>query len=229
MKPTTHALATPSVARTHSPLRSEPSPTPARGTVGFYGPIYDRLYRRGYHSNADYSHAQALCQVVNDRFRPASVLDVGCSHGWTMEFFAMRGVRAVGIDASEVAVRRARRLGRDARLASATDLPFDDGAFDLVLSTDCLEHMRPDDAPRAVAEMSRVAVRWIAIKVNPRPDRNRWWRWLAGTPLHLTCEPVANWLERFAREGFDPVHTDHANEQFVLERRDRTGTRRGEH
>ncbi len=186
---------------------------------GFYGRLYDRLHARGYHRGPDYSHAKVLATRLLEAHHPTSVLDVGCAQGWSVEWFAMHGIDARGIDVSSVAVRRARRLGRDVRLASATDLPFEDRAFDVVLSTDCLEHMRPEDAPRAVAEMARVAGRLIAIKVNPRPDRNRWWRWVAGTSLHLTCEPVEWWFARFAEHGFAVIESDDPREEYILERR----------
>lgn len=186
--------------------------------VGVYSRVYDRLYRFGYHSKPEYSHAKVLSAAAMRRWAPASVLDVGCSLGWTLEYFSMHGARAVGVDVSEVAVRKARRLGRDARLASACSLPFGDGAFDLVLSTDCLEHLRPEHAERAVAEISRVAGVGVAIKVNPRPDRNRWWRWVAGTPLHLTCVPVRTWLGWFERHGLRVVEADDAREEYLLER-----------
>jgi SAM-dependent methyltransferase len=186
--------------------------------VGFYGRVYDRLYRWGYHRKANYSHAKVLSAAAHDRWQPASVLDVGCSLGWTLEFFGSKGARAVGVDVSEVAVRRCRKLGRDARVASAAQLPFRDREFELVISTDCLEHLTPADAPSAVREMARVSGNGIAIKINPRSDRNRWWRIIAGTPLHLTCLPVETWLEWFASEGFHLVERNDAREEFLLQR-----------
>ena len=186
---------------------------------GFYGRLYDRLHARGYHRGPDYSHAKVLAERLIADHHPTSLLDVGCAQGWTVEHFSMLGVPSVGVDVSSVAVQRGRRIGRDLRLASAVDLPFADRQFDVVLSTDCLEHMRPEDAPLAVAEMARVSARLVAVKVNPREDRNRWWKWMAGTPLHLTCEPVEWWLARFAEHGFHVIHADDPREEYILERR----------
>ncbi|MCA3005756.1 MAG: class I SAM-dependent methyltransferase [Planctomycetaceae bacterium] len=186
--------------------------------AAFYGRIYNRLYRLGYHRGRDYSHAKELSKSAMAELKPTSMLDVGCSTGWTLEYFSQQGVQAVGVDISEVAVKSAQKLGRDARVASATDLPFGDRAFDLVLSTDCLEHMRPEDAPRAVAEMTRVAKRWIAVKINPRQDRNKWWKFLAGTHLHLTCVPVETWLGWFREHGFEVLRADEPREEYLLQR-----------
>lgn len=186
-------------------------------TGGRYRRVYDRLYRLGYHARRDKSHAKILSRLALEHWHPGSVLDVGCSLGWTLEYFSSQGISAVGVDISEVAVRRARQLGRDARLACASCLPFSDASFDVVLSSDCLEHLDEDDARRAVAEMVRVARRGIAVKINPRLDRDRLWKLLAGSPLHLTLQPVEQWLGWFRAEGWSVAHADAEREEFLLE------------
>lgn len=182
-----------------------------------YAHVYNRLYRLGYHARPTKSHAKALCQRALDRWAPASVLDVGCSLGWSLGFFADHGVSAVGVDISRVAVARARRLGRDARVACASRLPFAAGSFDVVLSTDCLEHLAESDAREAVGEIARVARRGIAIKINPRPDRDKLWRLIARGPLHLTLQPVDRWLCWLEHAGWRVALADHNREEFLLE------------
>jgi SAM-dependent methyltransferase len=181
-----------------------------------YARIYDRLYRLGYHRRPDKSHAKVLAERALRLWNPESVLDVGCSIGWAVGYFADRGVRAVGVDVSAIAVRNGSRLGRDIRLACATHLPFDEASFDVVMSTDCLEHLAADDAVKAVREMCRVARRGIALKVNPRKDRDRLWKVIAGTSLHLTVQPVANWLEWFDAAGWSVLEGDDAREEYML-------------
>jgi len=183
-----------------------------------YRRIYDRLYRLGYHRNTEKSHAKILAERASVQWNPSSVLDVGCSHGWVLGYFADRGTRAVGIDVSEIAVAKARDLGRDARQACATALPFPDVSFDVVLSTDCLEHLSLTDARLAVREMCRVARIGIAVKVNPRLDRDRLWKWIAGTPLHLTIQPVDTWLTWFNEEGWSILAQDVPREEYLLSR-----------
>ena len=85
-----------------------------------------------------------------------SILDCGCGTGYNLPMLRRHG-RAVGVDLTFSglkygAARGERRLAQ----ASATHLPFADGAFDLVTSFDVLYGL-PDEAERAAfEEMHRV-------------------------------------------------------------------------
>lgn len=193
------------------------NPAKTDGGVDFYRGIYERLYRLGYHRDTDYSHAKDLCALLLDRYQFESILDVGCSHGWSVGFFQKRGRRAAGVDVSATAVERGRGLGRDLRVASAAALPFRDGEFDVVMSTDCFEHLRPEDVDAAVGEALRVARRYVALKICPRGDRNNWWKLLAGgRRLHMCVRPLEWWKTRFTAGGARLIHDD--GETFILEK-----------
>ncbi len=64
------------------------------------------------------------------------LLDVACGAGLAIELACLRGALCSGIDASErlVAVARDRNPGADLRVGDMHDLPWDDGAFDVVTS-----------------------------------------------------------------------------------------------
>ncbi|MEM9374392.1 MAG: class I SAM-dependent methyltransferase [Planctomycetota bacterium] len=109
--------------------------------------------------------------------------------------------------------------GLHVHLASATDLPFDDEQFELVMSTDCIEHLRPDDVVTAVDEAWRVSSKYFAFKINPRTDRNRMRKFLARTPLHLTLMPLEAWTALFERKGGKLIQVPGVdNEEFVIEK-----------
>ena len=92
---------------------------------------------------------------------PARVLDVGCGTGALAARLAERGYEVVGLDPSRRDARGdARACARDvaACRASATEMPFADGEFDLSLSVATMHHIAdPDAVRRALAEMVRVA------------------------------------------------------------------------
>lgn len=94
-----------------------------------------------------------------DRFVPHRdgrvALDLGCAQGILSYFIRQKGGYWVSADEDLINVRTAREVLNDGLVALAgTALPFRDGAFDLVVGLDYLEHV--DDDNRVLEEISRV-------------------------------------------------------------------------
>lgn len=51
------------------------------------------------------------------------------------------------------------------RVGSGTKLPFPDKSFDVVIAVDTLEHVKPANRPKVIAEMRRVAKKEIIVAV----------------------------------------------------------------
>ena len=84
------------------------------------------------------------CQRTIQSLDQAKILEVGCGTGATLKSLHSFG-KVVGIDVSMAALRYSRDRGiRNVLQASGTALPFVDGAFDLVVSMDVLEHVEGD-------------------------------------------------------------------------------------
>jgi len=77
---------------------------------------------------------------------------------------------------------------------SVLALPFPDGYFDTVLSTDCMEHLAPDDVPTALRELYRVSSRYVFLQIATTHDRDGHW--------HLTVEDREWWEARCFEAGF---------------------------
>ena len=95
-----------------------------------------------------------------------SVLDVGCGGGIALHLLGRQrpDVRAVGLEKSPKTAGAARALfGVEVVEGSADALPFDDGAFDVVMANEVLEHLPWGVYARTVDEMCRVATRGIVI------------------------------------------------------------------
>lgn len=71
------------------------------------------------------------------------VLDVGCGDGIVGECLQRKtGVKVIGIDISEGAVKKAREKGIEAKVASSEEkFPFQDHTFDKVFWGDNIEHL----------------------------------------------------------------------------------------
>jgi len=88
------------------------------------------------------------------------VLDIATGTGWTSRRVAEHGAKVIGIDISEGMLDAAREIASerrfeiDYRLADAEALPFEDGAFDAVISTCGV--MFAGDRGAAAAELARV-------------------------------------------------------------------------
>jgi SAM-dependent methyltransferase len=84
-------------------------------------------------------------------------LDVGCSAGFIADELALAGARTTGVDIDEPGLARAReRFGQRVEFhhARGEELPFEDGALDVVVLNHIYEHVV--DPVAVVAEIHRV-------------------------------------------------------------------------
>jgi SAM-dependent methyltransferase len=109
---------------------------------------------------------RALLQALDDAATPlagARVLDVGCGSGYFLHRFSEYGAgECHGIDllASRIEAARQQYPRQEWHVGSATELPFEDGSFDLVTQFTCLSSILDDPTRAAGArEMLRVAGR----------------------------------------------------------------------
>lgn len=99
---------------------------------------------------------------------PGSILEVGCNIGLNLR--AIDRLSAAKLYAVEPNAKARQRLINDKvvpdeRLHNATgqDLPFGDGAMDMVFTSGVLIHVHPNDLPAVADEMHRVSNRWILV------------------------------------------------------------------
>ena len=101
------------------------------------------------------------------------LLDVACGSGLAIELARLRGARCAGIDASArlVAVARFRSPESDIRVGDMHDLPWEDGAFDVVTSFRGIWGTTPDavnEIRRVLRPSGRVGLTvWGHLKVSP--------------------------------------------------------------
>ncbi|HVE67747.1 MAG TPA: methyltransferase domain-containing protein [Solirubrobacteraceae bacterium] len=131
-----------------------------------------------------------------------TVLDAGCGVGWGADLLARAGaarVTGVDADAAALAVARERYAGSfEAVESDVLDLPFPDGAFDVVVCFEVIEHLR--DAERLLAELHRVLGPDGALLLSS-PNRGVY---PPGNPFHVREHTSAE-LEAMLRAEFAQV------------------------
>lgn len=161
-----------------------------------YGELYSEYWSHtDRFGESSFHNATQLAQQIVRLTGGTRVLDVGSGMGALVRAFLAMGIDAQGVDVSEVAVTHSESMtpGRFVT-GSILDLPFEDDAFDIVVSTDCLEHIAREDVPKALLELHRVCSKSIYLNIATRPDRdNRW---------HLTVESQSWWENQLFDSGF---------------------------
>lgn len=120
-------------------------------------PTGERLIPHAQHGELVHAEHLARYQLATALAPGRRVLDAACGEGYgTAMLAAAGGAPAVGADLDEPTVERARERypACEFQAADIAALPFADGAFDLVVSFETIEHV--PDAEAALAELARV-------------------------------------------------------------------------
>jgi 2-polyprenyl-3-methyl-5-hydroxy-6-metoxy-1,4-benzoquinol methylase len=180
-------------------------PVPTGNTYDKYGsqnPVVRRLMA-GFEARLD---------ELWDKAAPMSILDVGCGEGVLTAQWADRlgDGRIVGIDLEDPKLQaewaQRQRSNLDYQVEDATNLSFSDDEFDMATAIEVLEHV--PDPERTVAEMARVAKRWLLVSVPREPlwrglnmARGAYVKDLGNTPGHVNHWSKRSFVSMLSRHG----------------------------
>lgn len=124
---------------------------------------YEELYEledRHWWFRGRWAVVEALLGRTQLPARPR-ILDAGCGTGGNLQRYAQFG-EATGVEPFPEAVRRCHERGFESvRQAGLEAIPFADESFDLIASTDVLEHVEAEE--QALRELWRVAAPGAAL------------------------------------------------------------------
>lgn len=129
-------------------------------------------------------------ELLPDDIAGKRVLDVGCGTGWFSRYAHERGAIVTSLDVGTSLLQQTlQKADVLPTVGDAHSLPFSDKSFDIVLSSEVIEHTA--NPRRAVAEMARV-LRNGGVLVLTCP--NKTWQWSV---------TLANWLGVRPFEGHE--------------------------
>ncbi len=134
------------------------------------------------------------------------VLDLGCGDGALTDRLAGAGAQPVGVEVAQAALdrARARHPGLPFELAPIDGpLPLADGAFDVVWSSEVIEHVA--DTARWLSEVRRVLVPGGRLLLTT-PNHSRIRLLVAG--IELYSEPLGDHLHLYAAQSLRGVLDD---------------------
>ena len=132
------------------------------------------------------------------------ILDIGCGKGYLL-FDILKvipGAKICGIDISEYAIAHSKpEISGHLRIGSATDLPWPDKTFDLVISINTLHCLHAYDLEKALSEMERVGKKHKYLCVESyRTEKRRRIFSTGRSPARPSTQPD-EWLWWFKQTG----------------------------
>lgn len=124
-----------------------------------YTDVYEDLYKNGYHPGGPRGDAYNFeyYNIDISNYDQGNILDIGCGYGYYLENIKKQtNLNVYGIDPSTTAIQSCIEKGLTCVVGSITNTPYDDNYFDVIHSSDVLEHLHPDDRIKALKEIYRI-------------------------------------------------------------------------
>ena len=167
----------------------------------------DRLYGYG-----GYNYHPRFWQETVKRFRDyyrlandVSILDVGCGKGFMMHDFKelMPKASIAGIDISQYAYDNCLPSMKPfMRIGNASELPWPDNSFDLVISINTLHNLELEGCKQALREVQRVSKNHSFIVNDAWRNEEERRGMLAWNLTALTYMHVDDWQKLFKEVGY---------------------------
>ena len=135
----------------------------------------------------------------------SSLLDVGCAKGFMLHDLAesIPGITLKGIDISEYAIKNAMvDMKLHLQVANATQLPFPDKTFDVVISINTVHNLDRNDCAKALQEIERVSRGHSFITVDAYRNDDEKERMNAWNLTAKTIMSVEEWITFFKDVGY---------------------------
>lgn len=158
---------------------------------------YDAWYYNRPLAKAYWTHPGRSKNLVKmiESFAPRTVFEFGSGLGHVLREARRHGIGIVGTETSDYAITHSVCPEAIVRIGEipAHSLPFGDGAFDLVFSTEVMEHVSEEATLPVLRELHRICSGHALFTINT---------FSLDEPGHINVHPREWWLRAFAQVGF---------------------------
>jgi SAM-dependent methyltransferase len=159
---------------------------------------YDKWYYNRPQSKAYLKDKKIWINHVDmiESFEPELVFEFGSGLGYTLKEAETRGIKMIGCETSEYAIRNSICKTSMIKIGEIPDqsLPFLDNTFDLVFSSEVMEHIKEGHTNSVISELFRICRKHILLTINTF-DANQ--------PGHINMHARDWWVDKFEAVGFE--------------------------
>lgn len=160
--------------------------------------FYDKYWKANKKSVNLWSYGINIVDNLINNYQFKTVLDAGCGSADVVRYFLSKGYDAKGIELSlDVLKTHAPDLLKNKKVSqgSLDKLPYNDNTFDVVFSSEVLEHIPEEDISSVVNEFYRVSKKYVFLTISLRPSSNF-------NKYHITLKNRNWWENEFLKAGF---------------------------
>lgn len=160
--------------------------------------FYDRYWKSNKTSKNTWSYGINIVDNLISNYSFKTVLDAGCGSGDVVRYLLEKGYEAKGVELSgDVLKNFSSDLLKKGivQKGSLTSLPFKDNSFDVIFSSEVLEHISEEDIPVVISEFYRVAKKVVFLTISLRPSSSF-------NKYHITLKDRSWWESKFEKAGF---------------------------
>ena len=135
----------------------------------------------------------------------SSVLDVGCGKGFMLYDLKLciPDIEIKGIDISQYAIENSiKDIKKDLLVANATELPFPDNSFEVVISINTIHNLDLENCGKALREIQRVSKKNSFITVDAFRNKEEEKLMYAWNLTAKTIMSVDDWIKFFAKNNY---------------------------
>ena len=136
----------------------------------------------------------------------SKILDVGCAKGFMLYDFYKQNpnLDLYGIDISKYAIDNSvPEIKYKLKVANATNLPYEDNYFDLVISINTVHNLNKIECATALREISRVSKKNAFLTVDAFNNEDEEKRMYAWNLTAKTIMSVDEWIKFFDQKNYD--------------------------